>query len=335
MIKSRKYLTPNDVFILFPIVVAVFILVQVVCLFASTVLETLLPLPANMSTQWTIMLSTLSIGLTVIVYALVRRIDLVTITGVSRAPKWSQLACMALILLGVLAIGIPLSNMFSRWLNIDSRGLNIPVGEVLSAGDVMFLLVGVCILPALCEELFMRGVIAIGLARFGKIKASIICGILFMLFHMNALQTVHQTFFGVILAYIMLSGGNIWVCVIMHFTNNFLSLALSSLMPLQLQEILFANMWYVSVIFGIIIVIVGIILYKRVVGQDAYDKDSELTLLNNQTDYNQAIYNVDNGACDTQAIQVQPLEKINIVAIIFFALSVVLCAVLWISSLMT
>lgn len=80
-----------------------------------------------------------------------------------------------------------------------------------------------CITPAVCEEVLFRGVIASGFKKFGNAVAICLSALIFMLMHGNAEQTIHQFLIGLILGYIFISTGNIWVGVLIHFFNNFIS----------------------------------------------------------------------------------------------------------------
>lgn len=81
-----------------------------------------------------------------------------------------------------------------------------------------------CITPAVCEELLFRGVIASGLKQFGFMVALIVSSVIFTLMHGNAEQTVHQFIIGIVVGYIFLKTGNLWLGVLIHFFNNFISI---------------------------------------------------------------------------------------------------------------
>jgi membrane protease YdiL (CAAX protease family) len=83
--------------------------------------------------------------------------------------------------------------------------------------------------PAVCEELLFRGVILSGLKKHGKIFSIAISAIMFCLFHMSVGQTVYPLVMGLLLGVIMYHTENIYYCIAIHLTNNFLSLTLSYL----------------------------------------------------------------------------------------------------------
>lgn len=83
------------------------------------------------------------------------------------------------------------------------------------------------IAPAICEELLFRGIIFKGLQKHGKVLSITISALMFSLFHMSISQTVYPILMGMLLAVIMYYENNIYYCIAVHLTNNFLSLTLS------------------------------------------------------------------------------------------------------------
>lgn len=104
------------------------------------------------------------------------------------------------------------------WFGVKSEGgmgaNNIP--QYLMAIFVL------CLLPAVIEELFFRGLILKGLLPSGKMAATIGSAILFALFHLNPHQIIFQFILGVVLAVVVLKTGNLLYSMILHFLNNFM-----------------------------------------------------------------------------------------------------------------
>ncbi|MBR6778728.1 MAG: CPBP family intramembrane metalloprotease [Clostridia bacterium] len=81
-----------------------------------------------------------------------------------------------------------------------------------------------CILPGFCEEFLHRGI----LLHCGKKTAKpryclIISSILFGLMHLNIQQFFYASILGFLMGYVSLASDSIYPCIIIHFTNNFLS----------------------------------------------------------------------------------------------------------------
>jgi len=79
------------------------------------------------------------------------------------------------------------------------------------------------IVPAICEEFLFRGAILSALKPYGKAPAIVISGVLFGLMHQNIEQLLYTTIAGLVLAWVVYETGSIWVSVLIHFFNNFVS----------------------------------------------------------------------------------------------------------------
>lgn len=114
------------------------------------------------------------------------------------------------------------------------------------------------IMPAIGEELFMRGTVFPGLATRNIWFGVLMSGLFFSLMHANPVQTVHQFGLGVVLALVVALSGSIWASVIVHFVNNFISLTLTAYLP-QVDEI-YLKLGYFNWLTGAASVIIGIVL---------------------------------------------------------------------------
>lgn len=88
-------------------------------------------------------------------------------------------------------------------------------------------LVVTAILPAICEETAHRGLLTKGLSVMGTKKAIMISSILFGLVHLNVNQVLYATLIGFVLSYVALLCDSIYPAMIIHFTNNALSVIMS------------------------------------------------------------------------------------------------------------
>lgn len=93
-----------------------------------------------------------------------------------------------------------------------------------------------CLTPAICEEILFRGTILSGLKAHGIKIAVGISAVIFTLMHGNPEQTVHQFIIGIIIGYIFFKSGNLWLGVIIHFFNNFISVSLSYVLNLMIKS---------------------------------------------------------------------------------------------------
>lgn len=97
----------------------------------------------------------------------------------------------------------------------------------LTTKNYFISLLSLVIAPAVCEELLFRGIIFKGLNNHGKSFAICVSAIMFSIFHMSISQTIYPFLMGLMLGVIMCYEQNIYYCIAVHMTNNFLSLTLS------------------------------------------------------------------------------------------------------------
>ncbi len=151
-------------------------------------------------------------------YDLVRTLSL-------RLPTGGQVGGGLLLLAG----GTPVAWMLA-WL--QSRFIPVPVellesmSAFLQTDDplrILWLLLLVAVIPAVCEEFLFRGAILSGLrTRFTVVAAVAINGALFGLLH--APQAVFRflptAWLGLVLAWAVWESRSIWLGVLLHFLNN-------------------------------------------------------------------------------------------------------------------
>ena len=132
----------------------------------------------------------------------------------------------------------------------------------LLSGDPLamrFLLLYLCILGPVLEEIIFRGLILKSLEPFGQMSAIIASSLFFAMFHMNLVQLPTPFFMGLILGFVTIRTGSVFPAVVFHILNNTLRGALPLLMGgntplLNLMITMFTLLLYV--IGGI-----GLILY--------------------------------------------------------------------------
>jgi len=97
----------------------------------------------------------------------------------------------------------------------------------LSTKNYFLSIISLVIAPAICEELLFRGLIFKGLKKHGKILSITLSALMFCIYHMAISQTIYPLLMGLLLGVIMYYEDNIYYCIAVHMTNNFLSLTLS------------------------------------------------------------------------------------------------------------
>jgi uncharacterized protein len=78
------------------------------------------------------------------------------------------------------------------------------------------------IIPAICEEMFFRGLFQHNLInKLGPKWGIILCGIVFGLFHFNPFAIIPLVFLGIFFGFLVYRSGSILPAMVAHFTNNF------------------------------------------------------------------------------------------------------------------
>lgn len=196
---------------------------------------------------------------TVFVYARVRKIDIVRIAKLRGKLNPMQIALLPLIAIATILVFLPLANAWSAFLGvIGYHGAEVSMPSFSNAGIYFLALFVMAIMPAIGEEIFMRGTVFPGLATRNVWFGVLMSGLFFSLMHANPVQTVHQFGLGVVLALVVALSGSIWASVIIHFFNNFISITLTAYLP-QVDAI-YVKLGYFNWLTGAASVVIGIVL---------------------------------------------------------------------------
>ncbi|KYH35478.1 CAAX amino terminal protease self- immunity [Clostridium tepidiprofundi DSM 19306] len=141
-----------------------------------------------------------------------------------RLNKPSIYAIIISIILGFLFI--PIGSFLGMITSLFFKNNVVNVMNKLSVSSSITFFIIVALLPAIFEELAVRGVVLGGYRSVSIHKAAIITGLIFALFHMNPPQFLYTFVLGIILAYLVYYTNSIFSSMIVHFIfNGFNSLA--------------------------------------------------------------------------------------------------------------
>ena len=131
----------------------------------------------------------------------------------------------------VLALGMLLGLGFVNSLvsdGVQSIGGRIaePQIPLENAFQLVLFSILLCILPAIGEELFFRGVIAESTSGAGKVSGIITVALCFAVYHGSAAQLIYQFVYGLGLGVLALKAKSLLPTMIAHFVNNFAVLAI-------------------------------------------------------------------------------------------------------------
>jgi sodium transport system permease protein len=98
-------------------------------------------------------------------------------------------------------------------------------GQTKTGFAILF--AGMAFSPPICEELLYRGILFSSLRRRLKpVPLTIVIGLLFALYHLHFYRIIQLFPFGVVLTYVVLRSGSIYLSMLFHFIHNSLSLFL-------------------------------------------------------------------------------------------------------------
>ena len=115
---------------------------------------------------------------------------------------------------------------------LSSPDMALPTGAL----GILSSVIRVVLMPALVEELCLRGVVMQNLRDFGGWFAVITSALCFGLMHCNLIQTPFAFTVGLALGYFVLQTGSLWPAILIHALNNSISLVfsyLSDMLPVQ------------------------------------------------------------------------------------------------------
>ena len=201
-------------------------------------------------------------------YCLIRKVKIKEVFPIKKVKIREIIGCIFLIL-GAFPLSI---------ISVAVTALIFPasaaeVGELTSFiyGDLnypMAVLI-IALLPAICEEAMHRGAI---LSNFRSIKYDwiivLIMGLLFGINHMSILRFGSTMILGMVLSYVVVKKNNIILSMIIHFTNNLISVSaayLSDSASVDTSNVDYGSVLGIYLLIGFlspIIITIGLLLLK-------------------------------------------------------------------------
>ena len=168
----------------------------------------------------------------------------------------------------IYLLNILVSTFFNFFISLF--GYQFSSSETMTSYPFWLLIVNLiftAVLPGICEETAHRGLLLKGLSPANPRVAIIISSLLFGLLHMNVEQVFYATLIGMVLGFITTISESIYPAMIIHFTNNAISVFMgySSFHKMGFENIfnIFQKALDVSPLIGILMMIITIyLLYK-------------------------------------------------------------------------
>ncbi len=172
-------------------------------------------------------LNQMAVIATTIIYIKSRKKDPVKVLKMNKVPGVKVWILLPFIWIFTIIAFFPLTQMFNDLLYLIGYRGGVAVPFEGGAGVYILSLFIIAIIPAIGEELLVRGGILSGLFQKNSLFAVFISALLFSMMHQNPLQTVYQFFFGVVLAFVVIFTRSVWAAVFTHLLNNAFTLTVS------------------------------------------------------------------------------------------------------------
>ena len=246
-VAAKSFPDKNDAFFCYAVAAAIYLI-------ASLLLGAVQGVVTYGGVVWWVCLavSNLAIGLSAVVYCKVRGKKVIGFVAADVAPDPVHTAVGCVFIVGLVCFMSPVTN----WIYDLMQRLGLERPSVALPEQLVPLLLTATLLPALNEEIVFRGIVGNGLVRGckSKVNAVLLSGALFSLFHANPAQTMHQFFVGCFLTLLLLRGGSLWSCVIVHFVNNLVVVVADFTLPDA-----FFTSWITCLVGGIVAVVAFVV----------------------------------------------------------------------------
>lgn len=132
--------------------------------------------------------------------------------------------CVPLMIFSTFAINF-ISTIIQETLGITfTTGVEDP--KIIGAEGIFIAVLSTAVLPAILEEVVVRGIVMQPLRRFGDKFAIVASALIFGIMHGNMVQIPYTIVAGLFMGYLAIATGSLWPSIILHFINNFYSVAL-------------------------------------------------------------------------------------------------------------
>ncbi len=165
---------------------------------------------------------------------------------------------LAMLILPVMLFSTVIINLASSVIQ-EMLGVTFVSGmedfKVLGIKGFIMSTFSTAVLPAVIEEIVIRGIVMQPLRRFGDKFAIVSSALIFSLMHGNMVQVPYTMVVGILFGYLVIKTGSLWPAIVLHFVNNFYSVVLYAVYDN------FGDTYgaLATVLFFVVFIIVGII----------------------------------------------------------------------------
>ncbi len=229
------------------------------------------------SLAFDIILSLLSIGVPFfIVQFLLKKDKLVETMPFGTTYNREAATSLVMICLPIMvfsAVGInSISSFFQELLGIEFTS-TVSDMSLKGVGGTLFGTLSIAVVPAIIEEMAIRGIVMQSLRKYGDAFAIVVSAMFFACMHGNMVQIPYTIIGGLLLGYLAIATGSLWPSIILHFLNNFYSVIIVSASDNFSDNASVAVALVMFVIF-IVVGLLGAIKYSKLKYKVSFSKSA-------------------------------------------------------------
>ena len=289
-----------------------------------------------------------------------RKVNLVKASGLNKKVSGRLVVLCLFVSLVAIYLLSHISSVFLDFLYLCGYKSQLGSIEINTFGDYLINVLVLCVTPAFAEELLFRGTIMSGLKKRGMWTSIIVSALIFSLMHGNPEQTVHQFLLGVIVGYLFYVTGNVWIGIIIHFFNNFISVTQAFIVTLVYGDSLYVeeatsnvNPWLnlaITLLIAVVLAYVGYLCLRylknkifaeneRINGKNVSEENNAVIAVDGEEQQTtlmvdgELVDEVESVNVETQTLKKEQ-EQLSVGTIVMFALSAVWLLYDWIEFLL-
>lgn len=268
--ENVKPLTPKDSGLAYSFMIILLLLATIT---VGSILSAVLDAKGTAYKCLSALIAPLSLTIIVIIFSIKSKTNILQISNVKKCNPLYFI--VALCIAGGMFLGLGFVNG-SIVSFLKSLGLKIPDSSISSVDSVLeYVLFSffICVLPAITEEAFFRGLIFNGLKGLKTGLIIVYSSLLFALYHLSVAQLVYQFIYGCLLAFLTYKAKSSLPSMLAHFINNFV---IVNILFFNISEEILNSVFIILI--GVALLIVAVLFlffYKRQRdGGAVYEKQS-------------------------------------------------------------
>lgn len=221
-----------------------------------------------------------------LIYNKTKKYKAISASKINFKLDWKIIIICIVVAFVVLFLISPLINALDYLFSFIGYNPKGELDYIIDNGWRLFLaIIGMAVLPAICEELIFRGIIFNGLlTKYKPATAIVVSGALFALMHTSLQQTFYQFILGVVIALIVYFGGSLIYGMIVHFANNCIVLVVGYITTNTSQEVSIDWAFIINMILCLILAV--LIIYLLVKYIISINKKRKYNFKNQVINYN-------------------------------------------------